>query len=205
MPSELVLATRNPDKAKELIALLCDLDITIRTLNEFTEVPEVIEDGDSCEANAKKKAAEVARYTGRLAVADDTGLEVEALAGRPGPHAARYAGEHATYEDNWRKLLEELKGVPMSGRRARFITVAAIAEPGGPPQLVEGVLEGVIAEQPSGGHGFGYDPVFFVPALGKTLAELPRDVKNQISHRGKAFQKAKALLQKKMKAPSTGR
>jgi XTP/dITP diphosphohydrolase len=196
MIEELVLATRNPDKATELMTLLSDLSIRVRTLSDFPDAPEVIEDGDTCRANAAKKATEIARYTGRLAVADDTGLEVEALGGRPGPYAARYAGEQATYEDNWRKLLGELDGVPWPARRARFITVAAIAKPGEPAQLVEGVLEGVITEKASGQHGFGYDPVFFVPELGKTLAELPRDVKNSISHRGQAFRKAKAVLER---------
>jgi XTP/dITP diphosphohydrolase len=199
MLRELVLATRNPDKAAELLALLSDLGIVIRTLRDFPDAPEVIEDGHTCHQNASKKATEIAKYTGRLTVADDTGLEVEALGGRPGPYAARYAGEHATYEDNWRKLLAELEGVPWSSRRATFITVAAIAPPAKAPHLVEGVLEGVIAEKASGQHGFGYDAVFFVPHLGKTLAELPQEVKNQISHRGQAFQKAKALLEK-MKA-----
>jgi XTP/dITP diphosphohydrolase len=194
--SELVLATRNRDKAAELLALLKDLDIMIMTLRDFPEAPEVVEDGHTCRENASKKASEIAEYTGRLTVADDTGLEVEALGGRPGPYAARYAGEHATYEDNWRKLLAELEGVPWSSRCAKFITVAAIARPGEGPQLVEGVLQGIIAEKPSGQYGFGYDPVFFVPDLGKTLAELPREVKNRISHRGQAFQKAKALLEK---------
>jgi XTP/dITP diphosphohydrolase len=199
MLSELVLATRNPDKARELMTLLSDLGIKVLTLSDFPEAPDVIEDGETCRANAAKKATEIAGYTGRLAVADDTGLEVEALGGRPGPYAARYAGEHATYEDNWRKLLKELDGVPWPARRARFISVAAIAKPGEAVRLVEGVLEGMISERPSGQHGFGYDPVFFVPELGKTLAELTREVKNSISHRGQAFRKARAVLEK-MKA-----
>src|SRR6185436_9156318 len=126
---DLVLATRNRDKGAELAALLKDLGIRIRTLEEFPEAPEVVEDGDTCRANAMKKARVIAQHTGLPAVADDTGLMVDALDGHPGVYAARYAGEAATYEDNWRKLLHELVGVPAERRGARFITVAAVAWP----------------------------------------------------------------------------
>ncbi len=191
---ELVLATRNRDKGRELAALLSDIGIKIRTLDEFPTAPEVVEDGATCEANATKKAVEIARFTGLPTVADDTGLEVDALGGRPGVFAARYAGADATYEDNWGKLLRELEGVPQDNRRARFITVAAIALPNGRVETARGVLEGRISEQPVGAKGFGYDPVFWVPELGKTLAELTPEQKNQISHRAKAFRQAKELL-----------
>ncbi|MBI4401326.1 MAG: XTP/dITP diphosphatase [Nitrospirae bacterium] len=193
---ELVLATRNPHKGTELAALLEDLGIRIRTLAEFPDAPEVVEEGKTCEANAVKKAVAVARHTGLPAVADDTGLEVEALGGRPGVHAARYAGEGATYEDNWRKLLRELEGVPWERRRARFITVAAIATPSGKVEVVEGVLEGLIAEAPAGGQGFGYDPVFLVPELSKTLAQLTAEEKNRVSHRAGAFARMREILKK---------
>ena len=192
---EIVLATRNKDKGREIGALLDGIGITLRTLAEFPDAPEVVEDGDTCEANAIKKAVSAARHTGLAAVADDTGLAVDALNGRPGVHAARYAGPHATYEDNWRKLLLELQGVPQTKRTARFVTVAAIAQPGGEkPQVVKGVLEGTIVERPSGTGGFGYDPVFFIPQAGKTLAELSLDEKNKISHRAQAFVKAKEII-----------
>ncbi len=194
----IVLATRNQHKKQELIALLRGLDITIRTLDDFPEAPEVVEDGDTCEANAVKKAVEIAQYTGLTAVADDTGLEVDALGGRPGVFAARYAGEHATYEDNCRKLLQELQGVPAGWRSGRFVTVAAIATPEGRRLSVKGVLEGVIAEQPAGSHGFGYDPVFVLPEYGQTLAQLSPEVKNRISHRARAFTQAKTLLEQLM-------
>jgi XTP/dITP diphosphohydrolase len=196
MIKELVLATRNPDKGRELTALLSDFGISIRTLAEFPAVPEVVEDGETCEANAIKKAVTVARVTGLPAVADDTGLMVEALGGRPGVHAARYAGEGATYEDNCRKLLHELAGVPRERRGARFVTVAAIADPKGKVEAVQGVLDGLITETPAGEKGFGYDPVFFVPELGKTLAQLTPEEKNRISHRARAFAKIKELLAK---------
>lgn len=194
MIRELVVATRNRDKGREVAALLGDLGIKIRTLAEFPEAPEVVEDGETCRANAVKKATAIARHTGLTAVADDTGLAVQALGGRPGVHAARYAGEHATYEDNWRKLLRELKGGSREGRRARFITVAAIARPSGEVEVVEGTLDGLIAEKPAGTQGFGYDPVFVVPELGKTLAELTPDEKNRISHRARAFAKVKEII-----------
>jgi len=195
---ELVLATRNRHKGEELAALLGDLGIGIRTLDEFPEVPDVIEDGETCEANAIKKARAVSKATGLMAVADDTGLEVDALGGRPGVFAARYAGEHATYEDNWRKLLQELSGVPRKRRTARFMTVAAMALPSGEVHVTTGQLEGVISEEPAGARGFGYDPVFFVPELGKTLAQLSAEEKNRISHRAKAFAQVREILGRHM-------
>ena len=194
MVREVVLATRNRNKGEELAALLADMGVTIRTLDEFPDAPDVVEDGDTCEANAIKKARAIAEFTGLPAVADDTGLEVDALDGRPGVYAARYAGEHATYADNCRKLLLELKGVPRERRTARFVTVAAIALPSDGVRTAQGILDGLIAEEASGTLGFGYDPVFFVPESGKTLAQLSADEKNRISHRAKAFIRAKELL-----------
>jgi XTP/dITP diphosphohydrolase len=193
--NEIVLATRNPDKGRELGALLGGLGIRIRTLADFPSAPEVVEDGTTCEANAIKKAREIARATGVPAVADDTGLEVDALGGRPGVYAARYAGEHATYEDNCRKLLLELAGVPRSKRTARFLTVAAIAFPSGDVHVTQGSLEGLIAEQPLGDRGFGYDPVFLVPEFNRTLAQLTAEEKNRMSHRAKAFIQMRVWLE----------
>ena len=196
---ELVLATGNRDKQQEMKALLQDLGLTIRTLDEFPAAPVVVEDGETCQANAGKKAREIAQFTGALTLADDTGLEVDALGGRPGVFAARYAGAHATYADNCRKLLDELTGVPAEQRGARFLTVVAIADPVSSVEFVEGVLRGRIADHCSGGHGFGYDPVFLVPELEKTLAELTLDQKNRISHRGQALAKAKYVLKRKLR------
>lgn len=192
---ELVLATRNPDKGKELQAILGDSGIRIRTMADFPDAPDVVEDGATCRENALKKAIAAQQFTGLPAIADDTGLEVEALGGRPGVYAARYAGEQATYQDNCRKLLRELAGVPTERRGARFRTVAAIAYPDGRTAVAEGVLEGRITEAEQGTGGFGYDPVFYVPALGRTLAEISAAEKNRISHRALAFQQAKKLLQ----------
>lgn len=205
MPREIVLATRNRHKREELAALLRDLDVRIRTMDDFPDVPDVVEDGETCEANAVKKAREIAAATGLTAVADDTGLEVDVLGGRPGVYAARYAGEHATYEDNWRKLLRELAGVPLERRTARFMTVAAIASPDGEVQVRHGILEGRITDEPSGAKGFGYDPVFVVPALGKTLAELSSEEKNRISHRARAFVQARELLKETLEMGMSGR
>jgi XTP/dITP diphosphohydrolase len=193
---EWVLATHNRHKTKELIQLLGGLGITIRTLDEFPEAPEVVEDGNTCEANAVKKACAIAEYTGLPAVADDTGLEVDALGGRPGVYAARYAGEGATYEDNCRKLLRELLGVPREQRTARFLTVAALALPSEGIRVAQGTLEGIIAEEASGSSGFGYDPVFLIPELGMTLAQLSADQKNRISHRAKAFTKMREIVKR---------
>jgi XTP/dITP diphosphohydrolase len=194
MIRELVLATRNRHKVEELVALLGDLGVTIHTLDEFPDAPDVVEDGDTCEANAVKKARIIAEFTGLPAVADDTGLEVDALGGRPGVYAARYAGEDATYDDNCRKLLRELIGVPREQRTARFLTVAAVALPSDGVRTTQGILEGMIAEEASGTLGFGYDPVFLIPELGKTLAQLSAGQKNTVSHRAKAFTQTKDLL-----------
>ena len=195
MIREVVLATRNRDKGKEIAALLGDLGIRIRTLAEYPDMPEVVEDGATCEANAVKKAEATCRHSGLPAVADDTGLMVDALGGRPGVFSARYAGERASYADNWRKLLQELAGVPRERRTARFITVAALARPSGEKvDVVEGILDGLIAEGPRGSDGFGYDPVFLLPDLGRTLAELASEEKNRISHRARAFVKLREHL-----------
>src|SRR5690349_2906774 len=203
MHRELVLATRNRHKGAELAQLLADLPIRIHTMDEFPDVPDVVEDGDTCEANALKKARAVSDATGLMAVADDTGLEVDALDGRPGVYAARYAGPQATYEDNCRKLLGEMAGVPLDRRTARFVTVAAVALPSQTVEVMTGRLEGLISERPTGARGFGYDPVFYVPELGRTLAELSSEEKNCISHRAKAFAQVRDLLQNRMRTEQT--
>ena len=205
MIDQIVLATHNPDKRAEIGALLSDLGMTVRSLAEFPQAPVVVEDGETCQANAIKKARAIADHTGLIAVADDTGLEVDALGGRPGVHAARYAGAQVSYEDNWKKLLHELDGVPVERRGARFLTVVAVARPAADHvETVEGVLNGVIALRPAGSGGFGYDPVFLVPELGKTLAELTPSEKNRISHRAKAFAKAKSVLQRLKQSVQVG-
>lgn len=198
MIRELVLATRNPHKQEELKNLLGDLGVKILTIGDFPGAPDIEEDGRTCQDNAMKKARGVAQFTGRWALADDTGLEVDALNGRPGVYAARYAGEDATYEDNCRKLLKEMAHIPSDQRSARFITVMALSDPSGNVEVVEGFLPGHITQQFQGTQGFGYDPVFLVPELGQTLAELSLDKKNQVSHRAQAFKKIKEVLLKKV-------
>ena len=196
MINSLVLATANRHKAEEMQAILADVGIPILTLKEFPDFPGVEEDGVTCQDNAVKKAKATAAFTGHWALADDTGLEVDALQGRPGVYAARYAGEHATYEDNCKKLLQELHGVPSDQRTARFITVVALANPDGQTETVEGVLEGIITQEFHGTGGFGYDPVFYVPQAEKTLAEMTFAEKNRMSHLAQAVINAKSLLAK---------
>lgn len=180
----LVLATANPHKAREIAGLLPGVDLAPRP----AEVGEVDETEDTLEGNARLKARAVAEAAGEPAVADDTGLEVDALGGRPGVLAARYAGEDATYADNVAKLLDELSGVAEAERTARFRTVALVAWPDGREVVADGVVEGHIALAPRGDGGFGYDPVF-VPAGGdgRTFAEMTGEEKAAVSHRGRAF------------------
>lgn len=184
----LVLATANPDKAREIAALL-PVDAVPRPAG----LAEVEETADTLEGNARLKARAVAAAAGEPAVADDTGLEVVALGGRPGAWAARYAGEHATYADNVAKLLAELDGV--ADRRARFRTVALVAFPDGREIVASGAVDGVIAHAPRGTGGFGYDPVFIPDGSGgRTYAEMTLDEKQAISHRGRAFRELAARI-----------
>lgn len=188
---KLLLATGNEHKARELGALLGRTRLELTTLKEFPAVPPVVEDGRTLMENAVKKALEPALATGLWALADDTGLEVEALGGRPGVFSARYAGPDCDFKANCEKLLGELEGVPPPARRAVFRTVVALASPEGRVQCREGRLEGRIASHPVGKNGFGYDPVFFIPDEGRTLAQLDDDEKNALSHRALAL---KAML-----------
>lgn len=189
-----VLATRNQGKVREFNRLFADLGWEGISLAEFAGVPEVVEDKDTFEANAVKKAVTISTYLGLPAVGDDSGLDVDALNGRPGVYSARYAGEDATDEENWRKLLQELRDVPDEARTARFRCTLAYVEPGGEPVLATGACAGVIAREPAGTNGFGYDPVFYLPERGKMMAQLSPDEKNRISHRAQAMQQLLAVL-----------
>lgn len=180
---QLVLATRNPGKVMELRPMLAGAGVEVIGLDAFPDVPEVEEDGATFEENALKKAREYARATGRLVLADDSGLEVDALGGAPGVRSARYA---PTTEERNARVLAELAGVPHARRTARFVSVAVLACPDGPERVFRGVLEGWIADAPRGTGGFGYDPLFLLPD-GRTLAELSLDEKNRISHRARAL------------------
>lgn len=193
----LVIATRNQGKTAEIRALLQDYPIEIKNLNDFGPIPEVEEDGDTFDENAYKKASFAARVLGFPALADDSGLVVEALGGRPGVHSARYGGADATDGSRCDMLLSELKG--MTNRKAAFECVISIAVPTGPALTYEGRCEGVIAETPSGENGFGYDPVFYYPPLGKTFAQLTAAEKNRVSHRGRALQEIREEFDKVLK------
>jgi len=195
-PLRLVLASANPDKAAEIAAVLGDT-MQVELLPRPSEVPDVVEDGATLLDNARLKANALVAATGLPAVADDTGLEVDALGGAPGVYSARYAGEDVTYADNVAKLLFELDALPDAGggRAARFRTVALVAYPDGTEVWREGVVEGTIAPRAVGRGGFGYDPVF-VPAEGggRTFADMTPDEKHAISHRGRAFRSLAAAL-----------
>ena len=189
MVSILILATTNKNKVKEFQEILKDFPIEIRSLGDFGPLPEAIEDGETFDDNAYKKAIHTAKILGFPAIADDSGLEVEALDGAPGVYSARYAGEQATDRDNVDKLLQEMKGA--KNRKATFRCVLSIAVPSGPALTYEGRCEGLILEEPRGESGFGYDPVFFFEDLGKTFAECTMAEKNKVSHRGKALAEMK--------------
>lgn len=181
-----VVATFNPDKRRELEQLLQRPGMTLVSLAEVPGALAPEETGETLEDNARLKARAALALTGLPAIADDTGLEVEALGGRPGVRSARFAGENARYEDNVRRLLRELEGLPAGARNARFRTVCVACFPDGSEVIAEGVLEGRITTEPRGTHGFGYDPVFEVPTDGRTLAEMGPDGKQSLSHRARA-------------------
>ncbi len=195
-PLQLVLASANPHKAAEIAAVL-SAATEVELLPRPDHVPDVVEDGETLLDNARLKARALVDATGQAAVADDTGLEVDALGGAPGVYSARYAGDDATYADNVAKLLRELAALGDGGgeRRARFKTVALAAFPDGSEVWAEGVMEGTIATAPRGENGFGYDPVF-VPTGGdgRTFAEMAPAEKDAVSHRGRAFRALAALL-----------
>jgi len=185
---KLVLATANPDKAAEIGAVLRDAGLDLELVARPDDVPEVEETGTTLEDNARLKAVALCEATGLPAVADDTGLEVDALGGAPGVHSARYAGEDVTYADNVAKLLREVAGVDAPARTARFSTVAIARWPDGREVAAIGEVEGVIAAEARGEGGFGYDPVFVpVEGDGRTFAEMSAEEKHRVSHRGRAF------------------
>ncbi len=192
--SKLVIATRNEHKAQEIAAILRDAPVELATLAEFPEAPEVEETGDTLEANALLKARAAAEAAGLAAAADDTGLFVDALDGRPGIYAARYAGPEASYEAKNKKMLEELAGVPEQERTARFECVVALVVPGKAPFFFKGAVPGRIIEAPRGENGFGYDPIFQPDDMDGTMAELSPQAKNAVSHRCIAFRRLADFL-----------
>jgi len=184
---KVILATGNQDKVREIRQILGEAPVELVSLAEFPDVTPAEEDGRSFEENALKKAISVWQQTGLAALADDSGLEVDALNGEPGVRSARFAGEGASYEDNNRKLLEKLRSVPQEKRKAAFVCVAAMVTPRGKMIIQRGEVRGRIIDEYRGEGGFGYDPVFYLPGEKKTMAEIGPDEKNKISHRAQAF------------------
>ncbi len=184
----IILATGNAHKKEEIGRIIAELGLPLTIVEPGVKLPEVIEDGDTLEANALKKAREVAGALGMIALADDTGLEIDALGGAPGHHAARWAGPECVAADNVAKALRDLEGVAGAERAARFRCVMALVSPAGETlQIAEGVVEGRIAETAAGGGGFGYDPIFYLPEQGCSMAELDESEKNRLSHRYRAL------------------
>ncbi|MBA4422130.1 MAG: non-canonical purine NTP pyrophosphatase [Syntrophus sp. (in: bacteria)] len=193
---KIIFASRNRGKIKELQALLMDSGVTLYSLEDYPDLPDIKEDGNSFLENALIKAKTVAELTGEVVLADDSGLEVEALKGAPGIYSARYAGEEGDDGKNIMKLLNDLHGVPPAGREAVFRCILVLYRPDGRYQIFDGSWDGRIAEVPAGKEGFGYDPVFYLPERGVTAAELPVEIKNGISHRAKAAAKLKVWLER---------
>jgi XTP/dITP diphosphohydrolase len=191
---EVIIATKNPGKAREFEHIFSSREITVLTLLDFPEIPEVDETGTTFEENAALKAEAVSKALGKMVIGDDSGLIVDALEGRPGIYSARYAGEPKNDERNTDKVLSELEGTPEEKRSARFYCALAVAVPGQETIKVSGTCEGCILEERRGSNGFGYDPVFYVPEKGLAMAELSSDEKNQISHRANALKKLDVVL-----------
>ncbi len=191
--TELLIATNNKHKLEEINRYIASLSVTLRSLSDVPEMPATVEDAPDLRGNALKKAREAYAASGMLSLADDTGLEVYYLALKPGVRSARYAGENATYEDNCKKLLMTMRGVPPRRRKAQFRTVVAIVGKG-IEHTVEGSVQGTILEEPRGTMGFGYDPLFVPDGFTTTYAEMTVEEKNQISHRARALEKAVEVL-----------
>lgn len=193
----LIIATQNIHKVQEIRAILNNWNWEIRALSDINPNLIIIEDGVTYEENARKKAERVLREFDWITLGEDTGLEVDALDGRPGVYSARYAGDNASYQDNIQKLLSEMRNISLENRTARFRCVCALAFSLGyrrPTQIFEGICQGFIIDKPRGNGGFGYDPIFVPQGYDKTFAELASEEKNRISHRGKALQKVKSFL-----------
>ncbi len=197
--SGIVIGTHNKNKKVEIRKILTGMSLLLLDLDDFEDAPDIIEDGVTFEENAAKKALQLARFCNMCVMADDSGLEIDALDKRPGVFSSRYCGEETGYEEKCLKLFEELKSVPFDRRTARFRCAIALAEPDKLHFVVEASCEGLINTEPLGRNGFGYDPIFYVPEYKQTMAELGLDVKNRISHRALALELFKERLKKFMK------
>jgi len=196
-PVTLVVGTKNRKKQEEIVELLDGLGLTVRDLHHWPNVPDVVEDGETFAANARKKASELARHLRRWVLGEDSGLVVPALNGRPGVRSARYAGQHGDDEANNRRLLAELAPLPADRRAACYVCTAALSDPSGAVRsMVEGRCRGIIAPEPRGSNGFGYDPLFFIPEYHRTFGELSPRVKGAISHRARAISQLRPTLRR---------
>lgn len=196
---EIVVATSNKGKVAEIAFALAKLPITVLNLSDFAGIPEAVENGDSFAANARMKAEHYVKYTGKACLADDSGLEVDVLKGAPGIYSARYAGEEADDAANNQKLIEELAGVASERRTARFRCVLVFADLDGSIITADGVREGMIGQEMRGVEGFGYDSLFYMPEMAKTMAECSKMEKNEISHRGQALKIMTSQLEEYLK------
>jgi len=193
---ELVIATKNKKKLKEIKDLLKGLNLKILSLADFPKAPTIVEDGETFAQNAIKKAATIAMYTGKLTMGEDSGLEVKALKNKPGVYSSRYSGKGATDKKNNSKLLKELRGVPLKKRTARYKCSVALADKNKLITVVEGSCQGLIGFRSKGTAGFGYDPLFIIPKYNKTFAQLGLKIKHTMSHRGKAMKKAREVIRR---------
>ena len=195
--NKLIFATSNQDKMREVREILKDLDVEILSLKESGIDVDIVEDGQTFEENALIKARVIRDLTGCLVLADDSGLEVDALNKEPGIYSARYAGVDTSYDIKNNLLLERLQGVPDEKRTARFVCAVAAAFPDGSTEVVRGTIEGIIGHEIAGENGFGYDPIFYLPEYGCTTAELSPEKKNELSHRGNALREMRKIMEKK--------
>lgn len=195
----IIFATKNQGKIKEINAILADMDIEVKSMEDAGITIDVVEDGTTFEANAMKKAVEVMELSGKITLSDDSGIEIDAMDKAPGVYSARFMGEETPYPVRFAAIFEKLATVEEEERTARFVSCIAAAFPDGRRLMSYDTIEGLIGKEAKGDHGFGYDPIFYVPEKGKYMAELSPEEKNAISHRGKALRKMKELLKKEMK------
>jgi XTP/dITP diphosphohydrolase len=194
--SPVILATRNPGKVREIVAIYARLDLELRSLADYPEIPQIREEGTTYADNAAGKARAAALRTGLVALADDSGIEVDALGGAPGVHSARFLGPSATDSERNARILFLLEGIPGERRTARYRAAVAVSRPDGAVRVFGGICEGRVAVAPRGAAGFGYDPIFVPEGAQQTLAEIPPEVKNRISHRARALRAAEPYLRK---------
>lgn len=198
MSNKILFATGNENKMKEIRMILSDLGMPIQSMKEAGIDVDIVEDGSTFEENAIIKATAIAKMTGDIVLADDSGLEIDYLNKEPGIYSARYAGVDTSYDIKNRMLLDRLEGVPDEKRTARFVCVIACAFPDGTVETARGTIEGIIGHEIAGGNGFGYDPIFYLPEYQCTTAELEPEKKNELSHRGKALRAMRAIMEKKL-------